>query len=249
MTGAVIFSPDGDVLQAADHIYKKNILIERGNFRPVTKVNLDMMEAAHQQFLLENPAASASIIEIMEITLHNLLNSGQVDSDDFLARVDILAALGKTVMISNFAEFHRLGAYLSRNTKERIAIVLGVGLLQEIFNEKYYRDLEGGILESFGRLFKNDLKLYIYPALNEENGDSITASNLQVADNLRLLYEHLYENGYLLPLENNEPNSVTFSSREVANRIEAHDTTWESLVTPEVADMIKKRQVFGYRKP
>lgn len=247
MTGAVVFSPTGEVLQASDHIYKKNILLERGNFRPVTKVNLEMMEAARAQFLLGQPQIESSIVEIMEITLHNILSSGEVDGEDFLARVDILSALGKTVMISNFAEFHRLGAYLSRNTKEHIGIVLGISLLQEIFDEKYYRDLEGGILESFGRLFKNDLKLFVYPALNEYDSSPITASNLQVAGNLRHLYSHLYENECLVPIETDKLRSVSFSSREVVNRIASKDPTWEELVTPEVATIIKERHFFGYK--
>ncbi|NJK92510.1 MAG: TonB-dependent receptor [Blastochloris sp.] len=248
MTGAVIFAPNGEVLQASDHIYKKDVLVERGNFRPVTKVNLDMLAAARSQFLIGHPEDSDNVVEIMEITLRNLLNSGDVDGEDFLARVDILAALGKTVMISNYAEFHRLAAYLSRNTKERIGIVLGIALLQEIFNEKYYRDLEGGILESFGRLFKNDLKLYIYPALSEVDGSTITAENLQVAGNVRHLYAHLYENECILPIETTESKSVTFSSREVANRIENGDCSWEELVVPEVAALIKKNKFFGYSR-
>jgi hypothetical protein len=249
MTGAVIFAPDGDVLQASDHIYKKNILLERGHFRPVTQVNLDMLDAARSQFLSGHPEDQDSVVEIMEISLRNILSSGEVDAEDFLARVDLLSALGKTVMISNYAEFHRLGAYLSRNTKERIGIVLGVGLLQEIFNEKYYRDLEGGILESFGRLFKNDLKLFVYPALNEYDGKPINASNLQVSGNLRHLYAHLFENECLIPLETTQPTSVAFSSREVTNRIEKQDPSWENLVSPKIAALIKKNRFFGYRPP
>jgi hypothetical protein len=249
MTGAVVFSPEGEVLQASDHIYKKNILLERGNFRPVTKVNLEMLEAARTQFLIGHSEDKDSVVEIMEITLRNMLNSGEVDAEDFLARVDILSALGKTVMISNFGEFHRLAAYLSRNTKERIGIVLGISLLQEIFDQKYYRDLEGGILESFGRLFKNDLKLFIYPALSEYDGSPITAQNLQVAGNLRHLYAHLYENECIIPIESSQSKSVTFSSHEVANRIERGDGSWEELVTPQVADLIKKNHFFGYREP
>jgi len=249
MTNAVVFAPGGEVLQASDHIYKKDILLERGNFRPVTRVNLEMLAAAREQFLSGHPEDQNNVVEIMEITLRNMLNSGEVDAEDFLARVDILSALGKTVMISNFGEFHRLGSYLSRNTKERIGIVLGISLLQEIFDEKYYRDLEGGILESFGRLFKNDLKLFIYPALSEYDGAPITAQNLQVAGNLRHLYAHLYENECIIPIETIQPKSVTFSSREVANRIERGDETWEELVVPEVAAIIKKNHFFGYRKP
>lgn len=247
MTGAVIFSPDGDVLQASDHIYKKKILLERGNFRPVTRVNLEMLDDASRQFDPEGLGErDDDLVEIMEISLRNLLGSGDVDYEDFLARVDILSSLGKTVMISNYAEFHRIAAFLRRNTKEKIGVVLGVGLLLEIFNEKYYQDLEGGILESFGRLFKNDLKLYVYPALNEADNSLVTAANLKVPAHLRHLYVHLFENECIVPIETANPLTVAFSSRQVTSLIQSGNNSWEELVTPEVAALIKEKQFFGF---
>src|SRR5206468_5657819 len=123
------------------------------------------------------------IVVLIEMTLKNLTDSGIIDQKDFLDRVDLLGSLGKTVLISNYGEFHRLAAYLFRYTKKMIGIAMGVPTLKEIFDEKYYADLEGGILESFGRLFKNALKLYIYPLREPKSGALITAGNLQVAPN------------------------------------------------------------------
>lgn len=39
---------------------------------------------------------------------------------------------------------------------------------QELFSERHYADLDGGILEGFGRLLKFDLKIYVYPTINEK---------------------------------------------------------------------------------
>jgi uncharacterized protein YqgQ len=246
-TSAVVFAPGKQVLLAAEHIYNKPILIERGNFRPVTTINLHMMEALREYFVADFPNRHGDMIEIMEITLHNLLNQGNFDPRDFLARVDILESLGKTVMISNYAEFHRLGAYLRRNTKEPIGIVVGILLLQQIFDEKYYTDLEGGILESFGRLFKTDVKLYIYPSINEANGETYTAENLRVANHLRNLYKFLRDNNHIRAISGtHQPMSVTYSSREVATLIATNNPRWETLVTPEVAQLIKDHGYFGY---
>ncbi len=247
-TSAVVFAPGQQVLLAAEHIYNKPILVERGNFRPVTHVNLDMMEAAREHFLRDFTLGQPEVIEIMEITLRNLLSSGSFDADDFLARVNILESIGKTVMISNYAEFHRLGAYMRRYSKQPIGIVLGIALLQQIFEEKYYTDLEGGILESFGRLFKSGLKLYIYPALSEHDGSLITAETIHVAHHLRNLYKHLRENGHITGITGRQPKCVTFTSREVAALITSNNSSWEDLVTPQVARMIKERGYFGWKQ-
>jgi len=159
LTQVAMFTASGEVVQPADALYKKTILIERGSFRPATNVSVDMLRCAQAQFIQEPRVQGEQIVTIMEMTLKNLIDGDKIDHQDFIDRADILCALGKTVLISNFAEYHRLAAYLFRHTKKMIGIVMGVPTLRELFDEKYYADLEGGILESFGRLFKNDLKM------------------------------------------------------------------------------------------
>jgi hypothetical protein len=249
LSRAALFSPDGEVLQPSEALYKKAILLERGRFRPITRVNYDMLEQAKKLFVTDLASPSGEIVEIMEITMNNLLSSGNLDHGDFLARVDLLSALGKTVMISDYAEFHRLGAYLSRHTKNRIGIVLGIPLLHEIFNDKYYTDLEGGILESFGRLFKNELKLYIYPAVNPDNGEVITAENFRAALHLKHLYVHLRDNRFIIGIPCENPAMMDFNSRDVVARIASGEPGWEDLVPPKVAELIKNRQLFHYGAP
>ena len=57
----------------------------------------------------------------MELTMRNLLAGGtEVDRRDFLARAEVLAACGMTVLISDYFEYYRLAAYLSWRTRERI---------------------------------------------------------------------------------------------------------------------------------
>jgi len=249
LTSAVVFAPGNQVLLAAEHIYNRPVLVERGNFRPVTQVNLDMMDAARTPFLEDFKLQQPDILEIMEITLRNLLNSGEVDGKDFLARVDILGSLGKTVMVSNYAEFHRLGAYLHYYSRQPIGIVLGIALLEQIFDEKYYTDLDGGILESFGRLFKSGVKLYVYPALSEQDGGLITADTLQVASHLGNLYKYLRDNSFISGITGHQPKSLTYSSREVAALISNGDPQWETLVSPAVAALIRQHGYFNWKQP
>ena len=167
LTNAVMYSPNGDVLQPSEVLYKKAILVERGSFRPVTHVNVDMLNCATAQFVQEPLVKGKDVMVLMEITMNNLLAAGAIDGADFLSRVDVLGDIGFTVLISNYSEYYRLTSYFRRYTKEMIGVAMGINNLLEIFNEKYYENLEGGILESFGRLFRNAVKLYVYPMRQE----------------------------------------------------------------------------------
>lgn len=253
LSSAAMFSASGDVLQPSEVLYKKPILVERGSFRPVTNVHIDMLRTAHEKFARENDVDRDSIVSLMEITMHNLQATGvqangEIDLRDFLARAEVLAACGKTVLISDYFEYYRLAAYLARYTKKKIGITMGAGSLCELFDEKYYLQLDGGILESFGRLFKNDLKLYIYPLLDRGTGKLTTVENLPVAPELRKLYEYLVERKCIEPLENYNRDYLSIFSREVLDQIQEGDPAWSNSVPREVAEVIRRRSFFGHRR-
>ena len=145
--------------------------------------------------------AGEPVVQLLEITMNNLLTDKGLDYRDFLARVDLLAAVGMTVLISNYFEYYRLASYLRRYTKLPIGITMGIPSLTDLFDERYYENLEGGILESCGRLFKNDLRLYIYPLMDKASRQLITVPKLKVAPHLQSLYEHLVENGFIQSLD------------------------------------------------
>jgi len=269
LTNAVMFSPKGEVVQPSEILYKKAVVVERGSFRPVTLVNLDMMRCALAQFQSEPVPEKVDIVVLMEITMHNLLATGNIDYQDFLARIDTLAAVGNHVFVSNYLEFYRLIAYFRRYTKHMVGFVMGINNLLEVFNERYYENLEGGILESIGRLFNNLVKLYIYPMrINaydrycmQNPSDSPTAAlgksehplaidvwinaiNLQVQLHLRNLYAHLLENGYLVPLVGNDPSVMDIFSRDVLAKIQRGESGWDTMVPGKVAAIIKERGLF-----
>jgi hypothetical protein len=271
LTNAVMFSASGDVLQPSEVLYKKAVMVERGSFRPVTHVNVDMLNCATAQFVQEPLVKGKEVLVLMEITMNNLLAAGALDAQDFLSRVDLLGELGFTTMVSNYSEYYRLTSYFRRYTKEMIGVAMGINNLLEIFNEKYYEHLEGGILESFGRMFRNAVKLYIYP-MRQDAYDRyiatgqpaapgtvgahvfaanvlITAKNVQVADHLRNLYAHLLENHYIDCIVGFDPAILSIFSRDVLRRLKDGDPTWEKLVPASVATAIKKRHLFGYIAP
>ncbi|OIO00019.1 MAG: nicotinate-nucleotide adenylyltransferase [Elusimicrobia bacterium CG1_02_56_21] len=247
LSGAVLIGAGGGVLQPSEVLRKKNILIERGSFRPLTKVNLDMLDGARSQFQHDSGAGQDEIVELMEITMSNLLSSGKIDHCDFLARADTINAVGKMVLISDYAQYYKLAGYLQRHTKGRIGIVLGAPNLKELFDIKYYEELEGGILESFGRLFKNDLKLYIYPFMGTDPGKIVTAEDVAVPGYLVHLFRHLKENGYIEPIESFHKEYLGIFPADVLCKITACDCSWEEMVPGEVARCIKARKFFGYK--
>ena len=248
LTGAAMFTAEGEVVQVSDVLYKKPILVERGSFRPITKVTIDMLECARSQFVQEPDVQGEDPVVLMEMTLKNLTDQGNIDHKDFLDRVDLLRTLGKTVLISNYGEYYRLAGYLFRYTKKKVGLAMGVPSLREIFDEKYYADLDGGILESCGRLFKNDLKLYVYPLRENPERPLITAENLQVAPHLRDLYSYLLKNRCIECIRGYEENYLPIFSRDVLAKLRAGDAGWEKMVPPQVAQLIRKRKLLGYRR-
>jgi len=249
LSGAAMFGPTGEVLQPSEVLRKKPVLVERGSFRPVTKVNIDMMSCAHERFAAEPEVEADKIVELMEITMRNLLEGGQINLTDFLARADVLAATGKTVLISDYFEYYRLAAYLARYTSQPIAVTMGLASLQDLFKEEYYANLEGGILEAFGRLFTKDLRIYVYPLKDPNTGELKTVQNLHMPGDLHNLYCHLVERGRIKQLDNFDESVLHIFSRDVLRRIKEEDPSWESMVPPEIAEVIKRRRFFGYREP
>ncbi len=249
LTDAVMFRADGETVQPAEVLYKKAILVERGSFRPVTYATNDMLDGARREFLKHCDCSQEDVVVLMEMTLENLLADGQVNHADFLARVDILGALGRTVLISRFREYYRLAAYLFRYTNRAIGLVMGVPSLIEILNEKYYTNLEGGILEALGRMFKGGLKLYVYPMIDETSGKIVTATQIEVAPNLRSLFRYLIDNQYVQEISDYHPEYLRIHPPDVLAKLQSGDSRWEQMVPREVAHIIQKREFFGYRRP
>lgn len=248
LSGAAMFGASGEVLQPSEVLRKRPILVERGSFRPVTKVNIDMINCAHQRFAAEPEVIGDQIAELMEITMRNLLSAGKIDLSDFLARADVLAAAGKTVLISDYFEYYRLAAYLTRYSTEPIALTMGVASLVDLFQEEYYAGLEGGILEAFGKLFTKNLRIYVYPLRDPVNGALNTVDNAQIPAGLGSLYRHLVERGRIKQLDNFDQSVLHIFSRDVLRRIKDEDASWESMVPPEIAEVIKRRRFFGYHE-
>jgi hypothetical protein len=249
LSSAAVFSPKGTVLQPSSVFYKKAILVERGSFHPVTRVHQDILHCASEKFRALPSVQGKDVVEVFEITMRNLLADQQsVDPQDFLARADVLGAFGLPVLVSDFSEYFRLSAFLSNLTREPIGVALGVTRLINLFDESYYTNLAGGILESFGRLFKGELKLFVYPSLDPKTGKVTTVETLEVPPPLQNLYRYLADRGSFVGLDNYNPEVLGIFPRNVIKAIEEGSPEWEKMVPAETIPIVKERELFGYRK-
>ncbi|OPZ74697.1 MAG: hypothetical protein BWY82_00583 [Verrucomicrobia bacterium ADurb.Bin474] len=243
---AVLFSPEGTVLQPSDVFYKRPILLERGSFRPVNRLHVDMLKCGQDAFAGISGSEQDKPIGVMEISMHNLLDAdGSIDLEDYLNRIDAIGAIGSHVLVSDLGEFYKLQQYLVRYTSNAIGIVLGVPLLRELFDEKYYEDLAGGILEAFGRLFKNRLRLYVYP-FSEDGGGTKQARDLDLPIHLRHLHLFLMENRHIVDLPVDAGQAVpSVPSFRLLEWIRSGDVRWKQYVPEKVATLIGEAKLFG----
>ncbi len=249
LTKAAMFGPDGTVMQPSEALYKKNVLVLRGRFRPVTHVNVDMLLTSRRHFKSEPDVDRAKMVVLTELTLNDLGADGNIDEKDFLHRADIICSLGQTVLISNYFEYFRLVDYLSKTTKgKKMGIILGIYALQKVFEEKTYGNLRGGLLESFGTLFGNNIKLYIYPAWKKDSHELFTLKDFEAGlpENTKDLFRYLMKNGKLEDIQDANVNNLHIISDNVLAMIRKGEIGWEKFVPHKVESAIKEHGLFDY---
>lgn len=248
MTPVAVFDRHGQVQQPADLLYQKNIMVLRGSFRPITYVGFDMLRSGFALFRKEVGFDKENTEVLCEITLNNLMEDGQFDERDFLDRVDVLCGMGRIVMISNFREFYKLAGWFRRFRTKNIRMIIGALTFQNVLDKKYYRHLRGGIMEAFGKLFMENLKVYIYPALTKNKDQTLCVSHMEVDDDIRHLYEHLVASGFILDIPECRKEVLPYYSHIVLKKMKSGDPGWEKMVPRYVSAFIKEKNLFGYNE-
>jgi len=245
LTDAAMFTSAGDVVQPAEVLHKKPVLVERGSFRPPTKLTLDLLERAREEFAIEPGVRGEEPVVLAEMTLRNLLSENEVDHEDFLARADLLGALGIDALISRFQPYYQLADYLAGYTDRPIGLAVGLPSVRQMADEKFYTDLPGGVLESMGRLFKRSVKMYVYPTLDPESGELRTVDTASIPPPWHHMRALLREIGRIEPIRRFEQSYLAIRTADVLARVQRGDPSWESLVPAPVAAMIKAKKLFG----
>jgi hypothetical protein len=242
-----MFTAQGETVQPSEVLYKKPILVGRGSFRPATNLTLDLLERALAQFLQEPGVHGQTPVVLAEMTLHSLNPEPEARHEDFLARADILRALGFDVLISRFEPYYQLADYLAGYTDGMIGIAVGLPTVRQVADEKYYTDLPGGVIESVGRLFKRSVKMYVYPTRDQVTGEIRTLENSPRTAPWHHLHNLLIEIGRLVQIREYDESCLSIHTPDVLARIKRGDPSWESMVPPVVAEMIKSKHLFGWQ--
>lgn len=246
ITDAAMFTANGETVQPSEVLYKRPILVERGSFRPPTRLTLDLLHTALRQFRQEPAVHDREPLAIAEMTLRSLTSERRVSHADFLARADILASLGIDVLISRFEPFYQLAEYLSAYTDELIGLAVGLPTVGQIADERYYNDLPGGVLESAGRLFKRNVKMYVYPTRDEQSGEIHTAVEGPIPPPWHHLRALLLDIGKIVPIEGYDASLLSIHTPDVLDRIQKQDASWEQMVPPAVAKIVMANNLFGW---
>jgi hypothetical protein len=243
---AVIFESNGDVKEPSETLYKKNILVLRGGYRPPTNLSLDMLESGLKKFKESLPQEERNnIVVIPEISMSQLLDRGVVNNEDFLARVDLLVALGQKVLISNSESFGDLNLFFSKYTKKNIAFVVATYNLEEIFSPSKYCNTKYSLLESLGRLLGSKTKVYAYPACDDKTNQVKPIESMNLNSELTFLLMYLKEAKMIEDIEDFNPEVVSIWSRKVLRMIQDGESGWEKLVPSSVARTVKSKKLFG----
>ncbi len=246
LTDVAMFGADGRPVHASEFLYRRHVMIVRGSFRPPTLVNLDMIRTSYQHFREHKDVDPGKSFLLTEITLDNLSAEGELDEQDFLDRADLLNALGQTVVVSNCTKYQQLAAYLADFKVQQLGIVIGVRELLDLVHALYYDNLDGRLLAAFGELFTRNVRMYVYPAMQEGSDELMKTENLPIPEGVKFLYRHLVDNQQIMDVEGFNPDILHIFSKEVLDRIKQGESGWENMVPPKVSGLIKEKCLFGY---
>ena len=246
LSDVAIFNPEGQPIHASEFLYKKDVLVVRGSFRPATLVNVDMIKASWEQFRNEPDVEPRNTFLLTEITMDNLCAPGELNEKDFLDRADVLCAMKQTVVISNCEEHQKLIAYLTNYKVRRIGLVLGVRQILELITQKYYDNMDGRLLAAFGELFTRNVKVYVYPTMQEGSAELMKVENIPVPEGIKFLYRHLLGSNQIVDVKNYNSEILHIFSKTVLQMIQTNEEGWDKMVPPKIAALIKEKCLFGF---
>jgi len=248
MTPAIMFDQTGKVQQPGDMLYKKNVIVLRGYFRPINNLGMEFIEDSLVNFKRDEDYKSDNTIAFCEISLKYLMQNEKVDEKDFLHRVDLLNMMGQSVMISKFYRYFQLVKYFAQFKLIKLRIVVGLPTFDKILDKSNYTDLRGGLLEATGALFQENVKVYLYPYIDMNSGKVIYPEDSHFSEENSLLWQYLNVTKKILILKSIPPKNLEISSEYIAKLIENGDESLINYVPEKVFQHIKDNKLFGYNR-
>ncbi|MEL6122840.1 MAG: TonB-dependent receptor, partial [Bacteroidota bacterium] len=248
LTEVAMFDHNKVSRHPSEFLYRKDLMVVRGHFRPPTLVTMDALNKSFDQFKNEPNSDPDSCRLVAEITMDNLQRFGPLDTKDFLDRTEILCALGLTVIISDCTDYFTLINYLSDHKIQRLGIVIGVHELAAIIKEKYEEHHEGRLLTAFGELFSSGITVYAYPALEREGDAILKVEDMPVPEGMKFLYQHIIQSGHITNVNNPNEDNLHIIPYKVFDAITSGSKGWEECLPEMLPSLIKSKRIFGYEK-
>lgn len=246
MTPAIMFDPDGNVQHPADMLYKKNVLLMRGYFRPVNNLVIEFLEESLDVFKRDEDYRPDNTIAFCEISLNNLMHDRKVDEKDFLHRVDLLNMVGQSVMVSNFSRYFELVNYFGQFKMIKLRVIMGMPTFDMILDSSLYPDLRGGVLESVGKLFHENVKLYLFPYVDAKSGEIVYPDDDHFEGPNKLLWQYLNMTKKILILELKSKELAQQTTEQINGFIRSGDERLQNYLPEKIFLHIKQNQLFDY---
>ena len=222
LADAVFFPSKGPSVPPTETLYKKAVVLAPGTFSHVdathAQVHARLLASAIQELQKEMGETKAAPAGFFCLTAASLLpNDPAPEIPDLLRRIDALLAAGGDVLLFRHPELYHMTTLVNRHTKAPLRFVAGLSLIIRGF-EDVYGNLEGRRLEALGRLFAQNVRIYVYPMtatdLREwlksfsttgwewsETDGWVSATQLRRAPPLGHLFAYLLASNFLIPMQ------------------------------------------------
>ncbi len=246
LADVTMFSKHGKSIHASEFLWKKDLMVVRGHFKPPTKVSLDVFESGLKQFKSEEGVQEERATLMAEFTMNNLKVDGKLDEKDFLERAEALCALGYDVIISDCDNHQNLVNYLADLNIGKLGLVIGVRELYKIIDDKFNNNQDGRLLVAFGELFNRNITVYVYPAYLRKGKELVTAKTLIVPEGIHFLYKHLIDAGQIVEIDGYNKEQLDIMPWNILESIEEGKDDWEQCVPEVLVSTIKEKKLFNY---
>jgi hypothetical protein len=244
LTHSVFFTKNGDPVQAYDLLYKKNVLLLRGSFRPYTNTHLDIHKCAKEEYLKLNSCLAGNFVFLAELSMSHLMTFGDLDKTDFLGRVNTLCAMGYHVQISDFNFFHRLKAYIKQFNLNHLAFVLGIKNISELFDSKTYGSNRENILYALAEIFSDNTQVFVYPKLLKNNVVRVV-NEMDFKSDVKHLFKHFLINKSIIPIQGYDESKLPIFTKNIRKQIMDNNQEWKNLIPESVGEIIIRDKLFG----
>jgi hypothetical protein len=218
---AVFFPAKGSPVPPTDVLHKKAIVLAPGYFGHTdpahSNVHLRLLASAIQELQKDlgdtkSPPAGFFCLTVAPFAP----DKPAPELPDLLRRIDALLAAGGDVLLFRRPELYHMTALVNRHTQEPVRFVGGLSMMIRAF-EDIYANLEGKLMEALGRLFAQNVRIYLYPMTaadlqelvksasvegwewTETNG-WVSASQLRRAPPLGHLFAYLLASNFLVSM-------------------------------------------------